>query len=362
MTIGTSLGQYYEDDFERVRQQVAPIMPKEVPPTMPVSDTEKPADAFKIERGYHVPLVATALMDEQGKQYGMAIDHRIPPNPEYEQFVALHEAAELPHMQNLIAAGMSNQDAYHEAHDKIATPTETAAVRAYATRTGRDPDQYLEDYKQHWRDAAAIASEPTDKPRHPDAHTTRYGLDESETGQKFAMNDNFEEHSTEGPQMITHQPLQMDALHSIMTGTHPGASVYKGPNIAKPVNENIPVEKRLEDFRNTHPAGKPISEGQRKTLDEYEAKYSKDPMQIETPDPDFSTGPFQPSRSMFEKLIDLERDHPEAFKYARARYKQQGGKDWETFQKYDQWKELGTLQDELTKLKARQNIKLVPKE
>lgn len=139
---------------------------------------------LNIDRDHHVPLVASALMDPEGKMYGMAVDHRVPPNPEFDQFLHLHEASELPHMQNLVDAGMSNQEAYHEAHDRIATPTETAAVRGYAARNGKDPDQYLDQYKQYWRDAAAIAREPTDRPRHPDAHTTRFGLDESEVGYK----------------------------------------------------------------------------------------------------------------------------------------------------------------------------------
>lgn len=168
--------------------------------TMPVGAPEKPAGAFNIERGYNVPLAASALTHDGESMYGVAVDHRIPSSHTFEtgdkdrpghtydpaQFVALHEGAELPHMANLITGGQSAQDAYHEAHDKIATPTETAAVRAYAVKNNLNPDHFMDDYKQFWRDGAAMASEPSDKPRHPDAHTTKYGLDESESGYKVA--------------------------------------------------------------------------------------------------------------------------------------------------------------------------------
>lgn len=151
--------------------------------TMAVSDTEKPAGEFKVDRGYNVPLVATALTDGSG----IAIDHRV--NTDFNfggkthditPFIALHELTELPHMQNLMETGMSPQDAYHEAHDKIAIPIETAASKAYAVRNGYDPDEFHEAYKQHVRDQTAIAAQPSDQNRHPLGHTTQYGLDETE--------------------------------------------------------------------------------------------------------------------------------------------------------------------------------------
>lgn len=166
-----------------------------------------------VDREHDVPLAASALVNDKGEMYGVAIDKHIPPS-EYDQFVMLHEAAEYPHMKNLIDAGQNPIEAYHEAHDKIATPTETAAVRAYAARNGKDPDEYLEQYKQHWRDGASQAAlnydsyqnkskkmpkgeikdpdkeaVPTSLNVHPDAHTTRYGLDKAELGTKIAMMD-----------------------------------------------------------------------------------------------------------------------------------------------------------------------------
>lgn len=205
--IGVSDGTQYESQFEMYaahyqtsentitppkdpKFQTPPPEPKDqsrVPSTMPVGAPGKPAGAFNIERGYNVPLAASALTHDGESMYGVAVDHRIPSSHTFEghtydpaQFVALHEGAELPHMANLITGGQSAQDAYHEAHDKIATPTETAAVRAYAVKNNLNPDHFMDDYKQFWRDGAAMASEPSDKPRHPDAHTTKYGLDESE--------------------------------------------------------------------------------------------------------------------------------------------------------------------------------------
>ena len=134
------------------------------------------------DRTKDVPLAASAIINKEGSPTGVvAIDKDIPPHPEFDQFVHLHEMTEANHMKNLIDGGMKPADAYHEAHDRIATPVETAAVRAHAVRLGKDPDKYLEDYKQHWRNGAAVAAiGPFD--RHEDAHTTRYGLDESELG------------------------------------------------------------------------------------------------------------------------------------------------------------------------------------
>ena len=163
--------------------------------TMPSTATEKPAGALNIDRDHHVPLVATALMDGSG---GIAVDHRIPDthnfgDHEYDptQFFHIHEWAEVPHMHNLMEGGMSAQDAYHDAHDKIAIPTETAAVKAYAVRNNLDPEAFMDNFKQFTRGAVATAREPTDVPRHPYGHTTIHDLDTAELGlgqmQKYAM-------------------------------------------------------------------------------------------------------------------------------------------------------------------------------
>lgn len=166
----------------------------------PVEASEKPAGASKssgatkvassntstpendiapiIDREHQVPLVASALTDDSGQMYGMAIDHRIPAKPEYEKHLWNHEAYENDYMNDLVKNGMSSQDAYHKAHD-WSTARESAAVTAEFGEKG------LEDYKQHWRDASSVAAEPSEMPRHPDAHTTKHGLDESELGRSF---------------------------------------------------------------------------------------------------------------------------------------------------------------------------------
>lgn len=208
----------------------------------------------EIDRDHHVPLVASALMDKDGKMYGMAVDHRIKPNPEYDQFLMLHEASELPHMRNLVDAGMNPTEAYHEAHDKIATPTETAAVRAHAVRSGQDPDEYLDRYKEYWREAAKIASEPSDRQRHPDAHTTRYKLDEGEGAYRIAMAGEGDE-----PTLLTGQPAEpstgtpegdlhrkQEELPFAMTRMLGGS---RGTPVMPAANENIPVTTRMwSDF------------------------------------------------------------------------------------------------------------------
>ena len=192
MGVGTSLGQYYQDNFD--------YQASSMQSTMPPTPSEKPAGEFKsdpgtqvaqstlqIDRDHHVPLVASAIMHpETGQMVGMAIDHRVPENKEYEPFLALHEGTELPWMQDYIKDGMSPQDAYHKAHD-FATARESAAVRAYAVDKGKDPDKFQDEYKQFYRDAASVAAEPSDKDRHPDAHTTKYRLDEAELQKEFKV-------------------------------------------------------------------------------------------------------------------------------------------------------------------------------
>lgn len=200
--IGSSDGKQYESEFDLALGR--PVQPPEKPagaskvdpgmvrppgtlpgmkpypeqPGNPMHDRE--ALPINIDREHHVPLVASALTDDKGEMYGMAIDHRIPPKPEYEKHLINHEAYENDYMNDLVKNGMSSQDAYHKAHD-WSTARESAAVTAEFGEKG------LEDYKQHWRDAASIAAEPTDRPRHPDAHTTKHGLDESELGKSFKM-------------------------------------------------------------------------------------------------------------------------------------------------------------------------------
>jgi hypothetical protein len=135
------------------------------------SVTKEPGNVLgeqHVDRTHHVPLLASALMDGSG---GIAIDHRADIPQEYEKYLMLHESTELKHMQNLIKTGMKPQEAYDKAHDTIATPIEHAAVEADLGKEG------LEKYKSKMREEAAKAKEPSDRERHPDAHTTRFNLD-----------------------------------------------------------------------------------------------------------------------------------------------------------------------------------------
>jgi hypothetical protein len=182
MVIATGTGEVYQDRFEQLASKFQPAegSPDSYHPGRTEEKKEEPK--LNIDRKHHVPLAAAGITDESGNMTGLAIDHRAPdpPDPKYFDFVHLHEDEEIKHMNNLMAAGAKPQEAYHESHDRIATPIESAAVRAHAARSGLDPDKYLDEYKQYWRDVASTAAEPTDIPRHPAAHTTVHGLDEAE--------------------------------------------------------------------------------------------------------------------------------------------------------------------------------------
>lgn len=159
---------------------------KDVASRRHVGATEKPADELYVDHDHNVPLGASALVHpETGKMYGLAVDKNIPKNKEYFDHVALHEATELPLMQDYMTQGMGATEAYGEAH-KVATQVESQRVRAHAIQKGEDPDEYQEKYKQFWRDGVSAAQQDHTTDRHPDAHTTKYKLDEGE-GVRMAM-------------------------------------------------------------------------------------------------------------------------------------------------------------------------------
>lgn len=180
--IGSSDGKQYESEFYLAIG--VPITPKDKDvkegDSAPAGKPEPKGgyDPSLIDRDHHVPLVASAITDKDNQMTGMAIDHRIPAKPGYEKHLWNHESFENDYMNDLVKNGESSVDAYHKAHD-WSTARESAAVTAEFGEKG------LEAYKQHWRDAASVAAEPTDKPRHPDAHTTKHGLDEAELGTSF---------------------------------------------------------------------------------------------------------------------------------------------------------------------------------
>ncbi len=156
--------------------------------TTPKGATEKPTDASEVDRGHNVPLIASALTKDGSSMYGLAIDHRVSTDMEFDgrthditPFLQAHEQAELPVMSDLINNGMSNKEAYEQAHDKVANPTEAAARYAYAAKNNLDPDEFNKAYYSHIQNAAEVAKQPSDQPRHPDAHTTRYALDPTGT-------------------------------------------------------------------------------------------------------------------------------------------------------------------------------------
>jgi hypothetical protein len=186
---------------------------------------------LNIDREHHVPLLASAIMGDDGNMTGLAIDHRVRTTPDQDQLLHLHEATELPYMNDLIKGGMSPPDAYGEAH-KWATARETAASVAKWGPEGH------EAYKAAMRDNAAIASEPSDRERHPDAHTTRYALDEHELGH----------------QILQINPMEMKPGTTVQIGggkigTKPSPYGKEGEG-PKAANVNKPIQSINEYVRN----------------------------------------------------------------------------------------------------------------
>lgn len=171
MTIGTSDGQQFGSEMDMLssysRSAAEPVIQNAD------GQSGQQDQDFQIDRDHHVPLLATALMNKQGQMYGMAVDHRAKVSDDDLSLLRLHEGTELPMMQDLIKGGMSPSEAYGEAH-KWATARETAASIAKWGPEGHA------DYQQRMRDNTAVAKEPSDRDRHPDGHTTQFGLDESE--------------------------------------------------------------------------------------------------------------------------------------------------------------------------------------
>ncbi len=135
-----------------------------------------------VDNDHHVPLAASALTDGSGR---IAVDHRTQDSDlglkGFSAFAAVgeHERAELKHMIDLVDTGMDPQEAYKESHDNVANVREKAHVKAEAARLGYegDPEEFYRRYQKFWEDAAVKAKEPTDRPIHPAAHTTKYKLD-----------------------------------------------------------------------------------------------------------------------------------------------------------------------------------------
>jgi hypothetical protein len=132
-------------------------------------------DRSEVDRSHSVPLLAASTPN------GIAIDHRVNTNMEYEgkvhdltPFLKVHEDAERePYYANK-EAGMDPKEAYELAHDKVAIPAETSARNAYAIKNGLDPEDFGKAYNNHMQQQMKVAMEPTDVTRHPEAHTNDF--------------------------------------------------------------------------------------------------------------------------------------------------------------------------------------------
>src|SRR5258708_1560411 len=208
--IGSSDGKQYEDEYSFASGR-------------PIEAPEKAADASKssggtkvpemhIDRSKDVPLAASAL-HKDGEMYGIAIDKDAPHKPEYDKYIYKHESDEFGYMKDLMTNGMHPTEAYRKAHDHI-TPMESARVQADLGEKG------LEDYKQYWRDVASMSTAKETPDRHPDAHTTTFGLDEAELGRSFKKEALFRGLKGAG---ITKTDAQFQPLNPMTPGyTNPG--------------------------------------------------------------------------------------------------------------------------------------------
>ena len=180
----------------------------------------------EVDRDHHVPLIAAKTPN------GIAVDHRVNLAMNFEgkdhditPFLIAHENAEIDPMESAIKGGMEPKKAYELAHDKVANPAEAAVRNAYAISNGLDVDKFNEAYWGHIEQQKKIAAEPSDKPRHPDAHTTRYGLDPNT---KVAMD------MEDTPGYLLRHGGQDDTQFGMVAGRS-----FKGPMIQpKPANEN----------------------------------------------------------------------------------------------------------------------------
>jgi hypothetical protein len=308
-----------------------------LPPVLPMQPGGSPLNQ-NIDRNHHVPLAASGILDERGNMTGLAIDHRAPdpPDPAYFQHVALHEATEIPHMHNLMSAGKSPQEAYYEAHD-LATRTESAAVRAYASRAGLDPDKYLDGYKQYWRDVASAASQSSDRSRHPSAHTTVHGLDEAELQYPNLGHGDHPPKEGELPKkplpILPDEPMPKRPDKPGTKGVYsqnlpPGEG---GDNVI-PFSQHRPALQinPLESAPGLHAAGVKLTSQASKVKGPKEAE----PANVNEPkDPLESFGASRVEH--MSKVQDFMFSHPEQWKYLKAVYKQKGGEDWDEFQEME---------------------------
>jgi hypothetical protein len=182
------------------RKGAMPYLPGERPRINVTPGSYPEYSKAHIDHDHEVPLGAAALMDDDGKVYGTAIDRRIPQfanigghTMDMFEFVHGHEMAETQHMEeNLLPGGMKSKDAYNEAHTKVATPSEQAAVQKYLSGKGIDPQAGWRDYQAFWKEHTNATEKSEPELAHP--HTYLHPYDgqptqaamESLTGRRIA--------------------------------------------------------------------------------------------------------------------------------------------------------------------------------
>jgi tail lysozyme len=142
--------EYLKPASEYLENRVNKIYGRSTIPTIHVTPANVPMEPY-IDRDHDVPLAAGSLIDPgTGEHYGSAIDRHIAPRFNIQglsidpaQFVNVHEAAETNHIFN---TGVS----YQESHDKVATPAEEKAVKAFAKENGKEPESFWKEYQSNW--------------------------------------------------------------------------------------------------------------------------------------------------------------------------------------------------------------------
>ena len=229
--------------------------------------TDEPGSRIKFtDTSHRVPLIASALTKDGSTMHGMAVDHRVNLAMNFEgkdhditPFLWAHEQAELGPMAAAVKGGMDAKDAYELAHDKVANPAEAAVRNSYAITHGLDVDKFNEAYWSHINTQKEIAAQTSGQGKHPDAHTTIYGLDpldktpEEEDQMIHQYEDDFSPRSSLKDK--THLTMDMEDTPGYLLrhgGQNDfggmGSSARQGPMIQpKPANDNKDLEIRTQE-------------------------------------------------------------------------------------------------------------------
>jgi hypothetical protein len=152
-------------------------------PHMTVTPSRYPTyENAVIDHEHDVPLIAGGLMNDDGEVIGSTYSRLLPRyanimghTQDMFEGVHYHEMAEIDEMErNLLPSGMPSAQAYKQAHDGVATPTEENWVRDRAKKLGEDPDKFWAAYQDHWKNMAKITENAKPEKVHPNLYLHPY--------------------------------------------------------------------------------------------------------------------------------------------------------------------------------------------